>query len=334
MIALKIILPSKFKEYFYKNYFLIFNKYFFLIHNRHLNKLNFFSHFYFILVTKKIINFIPLDNINFFLYSYKKVFLLFDYKNNLVFKIGFGRGREIVRNNFVNLSFLNKIKINIIPAPYKINTIKKLIISSEKYLLGSNCSPLNQSLYRSVINSCSKIYRNNLLKISMFDHKKSLLKKAKHFYEQGLINRNVFIKISIALKPSSFDKKNISNLTYIHGDLTSKNIVIKNNNIFLIDFDRFQVNFPELDVITLLLFDLSKDYTNYFSLLNDPDFLNQFKKLTKILYEFNPEFSCNSANHETILGYYRIWMALNYYDDAAYNPDLLKYKNKINFYLY
>ena len=82
------------------------------------------------------------------------------------------------------------------------------------------------------------------------------------------------------------------------------------------------LNLPEIDLITLLLYEKCNTYIKYFQYLNDKNFINLFIKKLKLFYAINNDFKYNSKYTYLILSVYKVHMLLMYYNDLFFDNSI------------
>jgi len=239
------------------------------------------------------------------------VVVVVDNNANVVYRISLNDyGFNSVINNYEFLLKYNKgLKI-----PDPINLTSKgfriinniIVVSSETKLNSSelNINIINNDIIIEVFRSLNQFYAKHLnislLNFATMIDKYDYLYK---FYDKEWIDKLLILKKTINYKIYLFTnnnkKKYKSALTIIHGDLTFRNI-LRNKNIAFIDFDRFDLNYPELDYF-LFYIDLytykqygTPTYGQFFDNLlmftiNDKFMNNEIDKF----YELNDEFTEN-----------------------------------------
>lgn len=221
-----------------------------------------------------------------------------DKQKFVIYRISFN---SIGENNLLNnYKFLEQN--NIIKAPKPIAMRQNgIIITSEEMIKGTNISfeSINRKSLINIINEFNKLYSKNKKNI-IFDIKKelSIYENLIKNYPEKWKEKLEKIKKIIIQKNDFGSKKNIKAVkTYIHGDLTFKNILLNKNNFYFIDFDRSGINFAEFDIWLFKLHYLTYKYDySYKGFLNYIlNFINNKIIIEELeyFYNLNENFAIN-----------------------------------------
>jgi len=157
------------------------------------------------------------------------------------------------------------ISTNKILLTHKIN-VPKIIKYNEKIIiqedLGNNClldialadnEEMIMYYYKKAINELIKfqtIDRSNFSKMKNFDNKQ-MLKDVLYFEEYYLKNLNLKIDFWDEIF-DWIDEMEKSVKSVIYRDFQGRNIMIKNNNVYLIDYQGYMFGLPQYDIASLL----------------------------------------------------------------------------------
>ncbi len=229
------------------------------------------------------------------------IILLLDIDKSVVYRCSLnGLGYIAILKNY---DFLQDLKVDNIPAPLGLWQKNGAVISAESLMQGNKLqvSDIDIEMTRKILKQLRPLYVKNIIKVN-FDFE-NWAKKYNHFlsyYNSLWIEKLAQIKEKI-IKNFRFleDGKNREVINSdIHGDLTFRNIITNEEKLFFLDFDRSEINFPELDIFLFCIDTLTykKGTLTYNSFFNNIiDFINEkidFHEIG-IFYDLNKEFEAN-----------------------------------------
>lgn len=202
-----------------------------------------------------------------------------------IFRVSFRLELENSLKNEFNI--LNKIPKNLGPNPFIFDDSKKILKNAfmiQGFIDGEILNNWTQELLIKHAEKMLELHFSSILKYPLSCPYDSFLKR----YQFSKINqpdvidnsfiRNVFLKVDSVIKKYKHNSKKQGKSCFIHGDLHNGNILIKNKNIFYVDWEEAGYGDNALDVATLLWFlDLNKqDYDIYLKTythkINDSNF--------------------------------------------------------------
>jgi hypothetical protein len=224
-------------------------------------------------------------------------------------------GREQIKKH---LLFLINSNFNLCPdyiAQYERNGC---LIGTEQFIDGYplNIEDVSLGLIKEILISTKKLYYGNI-KNNFFNLEAELKKYdvlSDKYFPLDWRDKIFAIKCNIHNILKKFDLNTLACKTLIHGDLTFRNILTTNDGLFLIDFDRSEITFPEFDFY-LLYTDL---LTHQSSNVTYKKFFDNIFKLVKYQLpmekeiEFYHIFGCFKKNEtiETALRYLFLYRSL------------------------
>lgn len=238
------------------------------------------------------------------------IVLLVDRKRSIVYRCALNAlGREGIINNY---KFLTESKIEGIPAPIALVNKGGAVVSAERFLPGKPVGVNDQERFSAIMDQLSSCYKVNLVQVEFdvrkwFEHYDRYLYFIDPVYAQKLAG----LKVKLIKKWPSGHQAAVH--TYIHGDLTFRNILVEGSKIFFFDFDRSCIDFPEFDALLFHL-DLLTHQTGRSSYDVFLDHLAQFAHgkadvpLLEGFYDRNPAFAGNT--HIQGLKYLFLYRAL------------------------
>lgn len=183
-------------------------------------------------------------------------FLIKDNFNKLIFRIS--EKKEGIYSNYHALALLSNHRIGNIPRPIKIKQFKALCISIEEYKFGDRVSvkQIDINLITKVLLKLDEI--NNLVSYPKQHQPITFqIKINKYFDIAANVKNNTIIEKLHNLRNylinsySRFSWYTIDNIGFVHGDLTYRNILLQNDKVVLLDFDRFEYNNILIDLLTI-----------------------------------------------------------------------------------
>lgn len=205
---------------------------------------------------------------------------ILDHKQSYVFKFGLTEwGDYCVKKNY---DTLNVCELPSSPLPIFLARDKKLLYSVES-LVSGEIYPANVSidLGKYVLNNLSDWYRDHFIQETIGDWLKrqvevlSFLTKA----QQKLVN-----KLNSVIMQYSDTKLDV---TYIHGDVTYDNVIVRSNRLYLIDWDRSGIGLLEHELWLSAIYVRTKNrkyYDEKLFLFTMLDYLNS--KQAEKVYEW------------------------------------------------
>lgn len=177
-------------------------------------------------------------------------FIFLDNSKNIVYRWAINElGSISIVNNY---KCMLSSKFDFIPKPIFLQDDGELTISAETLMVGLEVTPndVDSDMADEIFNQISCFYKNSLSK-QPFDFSNEL-----SLYDEIITNYNALWKIKLSeiniliseINKEAFDyKKNIYK-TYIHGDLTYRNIVRNGDKFLFFDFERSEYSFIEFDL--------------------------------------------------------------------------------------
>ncbi len=228
------------------------------------------------------------------------IILLMDKKRGIVHRCSLNPiGRWGIINNY---RFLKDSHMANIPAPIKLVEEQGMALSAESLIPGQplNIQDADEAIFKKIARQMSLFYVTHKVDINFdarawfekYEHVRVLFPLA---YQEKLRQLKEGIIKTLASMNAGTGK--VAH-TYIHGDLTYKNILIQQDKVLVFDFDRSGIDFPEFDI---LLFHFNKlthqhraaSYDIFF------DYVLRFTQgkisaeLLKDFYATNPDFNIN-----------------------------------------
>ena len=234
------------------------------------------------------------------------IVLLIDRQRAVVYRYALNAlGRAGIVNNF---KFLTNSKLDGIPVP-----IKLLLeddhrgISAESFMPGRplKAGDVNDGCFGAVLGRLFSFYRANVVHVEF--EISAWFKQYEHFllHIHPVHTQKLTRLKEILIKKWHSDGRIKAARTYIHGDLTFRNVLVDGNRILFFDFDRSAIDFPEFDV-PLFYFDQRTHQNRIASYDVYFDYIMQFirgetdVKFLEDFYKINPVFSGNKQMAQMI----------------------------------
>jgi len=195
-----------------------------------------------------------LDKKNLFVIKKSRIIVIKDDHNKRIYKYSFNDSAREIRNNFLALKDTEKLlspkSIQIIEGVHGVLSVEELIDAKEISLKDLKSNIFEDSLYAKVCVMLNSFHTNTLEKvnINIIDeiNQYDFLVRKKDIFGFNKVKDSLF-------SMCDFDKYKPACKARIHGDVTHRNILKKNQEIYFIDFERAGFEFPEFDFINFVL---------------------------------------------------------------------------------
>lgn len=224
---------------------------------------------------------------------------------------------------------MNKSTVNLFPTQIDHSIIGSTHVFTESLVPGNSLEMSDPSI---VFRSLYPLY-NNTVKV---EDNKFIRNKIK-YYTSIVPTEFRESMHSICSKYLSHINSNIiANeefiISEIHGDLTFHNCSLESDSITFYDVDRFENSFPEFDLFTIYIDSqfkfLNRSSKNHIELVLSLKNDNKLSTYLSMFYESNNIFKKNSKNLSLIFNLYSLRTISYIFNDATYNPNIIKSLNQ------
>lgn len=264
------------------------------------------------------------------------VAIILDKRNSLIYRLSLNQfGRKWVMSNY---QCLQSNLMDHIPKPCGLWVDADVALSAESFVSGTvlKASELTPDIIKRIFDQMYALYIRNVEKVNFdsdawFNQYNHYINKFNPLWVKYLNRLREGMQENSPLFHGSQREEVV--FSRIHGDLTFRNVLVNSEELNFIDFDRSEINFPEMDIFLFYLHHWTYqqsvvDYHTFFSniigfisgALNFPGISN--------FYSICPAFKINQSFRREIaeLFLYRMTvMILNASDPGgSYSVELLK----------
>jgi thiamine kinase-like enzyme len=235
-----------------------------------------------------------------------RIIVIKDTCSGLIYKYSYKDSIREIQNNYSTLKNVKNLSspkcINFIKGRVGVLSSEETINAQEIFLSDLDPNIYSDSTFKNICTTLQKYHSKTLKQVELY--KVDEMNQYDFLIDKG--NRDAFNKVKNNLTSLYKLKDSLTVCkARIHGDITYRNILVNNQKLFFIDFERASFDFPEFDYLNFILdFHFHStpktSYRNYIDYLVDIYIDKNFLHIFSMLEEDNNFKSKNPDNIQLI----------------------------------